>query len=301
MGKFPIQIISLGKQIEFLGSRMEFVESPIQGDTYFSNFRGSSLEFKGHREYSIQDDSKDIDWKASLRSDKLLVKEYYQEKGMDVVFLYDVSETMLFGSQNKIKAQYGAEFILALAGVAIEANYNVGLVCFSDKINKSFTASSSGNQIGLFFGILQEHSTYGGGYDLANALEFVDSLYGPGTVVILVSDFLGSKIPFEHFEDKFKQLTSKFDVISVILRDPRDEFMPSENVGLVISSPYGKGDVFFNTNKIKKEYEIYTKDQKDKLKKFLSDVRSDHFEIYTDKPFIDSTIAFFTRRNALWS
>ena len=65
MGKFPIQIISLGKQIEFLGNRMEFVESPIQGDTYFSIFRGSGLEFKGHREYSMQDDSSDIDWKAS--------------------------------------------------------------------------------------------------------------------------------------------------------------------------------------------------------------------------------------------
>jgi len=300
MGRFPIQVISLGKQIELLGKNMDNVETTAVGETYFSIFRGSGLEFRGYREYTLQDDSKNIDWKASLRANKLLIKEFYQEKGMDVIFVYDVSETMMFGSQDKIKAHYGAEFLLALAGAAIESNYNVGLVCFSDSIKKTFQPSSSANQLGIFFDVLGDHSTYGGEYDLAKALEFVDSMYSPGTVVILISDFLGNKIPFDSYERKFKQLSRKFDVITVVLRDPRDEFMPSGGLNVVVSNPYGGGDVSFNTEKIKNEYELYAKEQKEMLKSFLKNARTDYFELYTDKPFVNATVEFFMRRDASW-
>jgi len=213
--------------------------------------------------------------------------------------LYDVSESMLFGSQNRIKAHYGAEFILTLATTAIESNYNAGLVCFSDKINESFFPASGQGQLGLFFGVLGEHSTYGGEFDLNKALEYVDANFLPGSIVILVSDFLGNKMPVTHFKDKFKQLASKFDLITVVIRDPRDEFMPSESMDVVVSDPYGRGQVFFNTKKVKKRYEDVSKKQKEELVNFLRNTRSEHFELYTDKDFVDSTIAFFKRRGAI--
>jgi uncharacterized protein (DUF58 family) len=296
MGRFPIRLIGLGKQIDFLGRHMDYVESSTSGDTYFSIYRGSGMEFKGHRVYTFQDSARNIDWKASLRSDRLLIKEYYQEKGMDVVFVYDVSETMLFGSQSKIKAHYGAEFILTLASTALESNYNVGLVCFSDKIEHHFQPASGKEQMGLFFDVLGRHNTYGGKYDLTKVLEYVDSTCAPGTVIILVSDFLGNKVPLDKFKNKFQQLARKFDVISVILRDPRDEFMPKDNMNMVVSDPYEGGQLFINVKKIRKEYEKYTKEQKTNLRSFLKKVNSEQFEIYTDKPFLDSTVAFFSRR-----
>ena len=292
-------MMGFGKQIDILSKSMDNVESTALGDTYFSIFRGSGLEFKGHREYAPGDDARKIDWKASLRSDKLLVKEFFQEKGMDVVFVYDISDTMLFGSHKKVKAHYGAEFILALAGTIIESNYNVGLVCFSDKIKFSFLPASGKNQLGLFFDILSNHSTYGGEYNLDNALKFVDTTYHPGSVVILVSDFLNMDVPIKYLERRFKQMSKKYDFITVVLRDPRDEFMPNENCDIVISDSYGRGSVFLNTGKIKKQYEEYNKYQKEILRKFLKDVNSDYFELYTDKSFIDPTIAFFKRRDAL--
>jgi uncharacterized protein (DUF58 family) len=296
MGRFPIQLINLGKQVDLLGRHVDNVESSTTGDAYFSIYRGSGLEFRGHREYTFQDSARNIDWKASLRSDHLLIKEYYQEKGMDVVFVYDVSETMLFGSQSKIKAHYGAEFVLTLASAAIESNYNVGLVCFSDKIKYHFNPASGNEQIGIFFDVLGKHSTYGGKYDLTKVLEYLDSTCKPGTVIILVSDFLGNKVPFNRFKGKFQQLSQKFDVISVILRDPRDESLPDKNMGFVVSDPYEGKQLFFNVKKIKKDYERYTKDQKLNLRKFLKAVRCEQFEIYTDKSFVDSTVAFFAGR-----
>jgi len=299
MGRFPIHIASLGRQVEILSKAMDNVETQSVGENYFSFFRGSGLEFKGYREYTPGEDSKNIDWKASLRSDKLLVKEFLQEKGLDVVFVYDVSETMLFGSKSKIKAHYGAEFILTLASTALDSNYNVGLLCFSDKVKEQFFPASSENQIAFFLDVLSNHSTYGGEFDLTKALEFIDATYSAGSVVILVSDFLGSKFPLEHYKDKFKQLAIKFDLISVVLRDKRDEFMPDDNINVVVSNPFDGGHIFFNTKKIKKKYEKYTKKQKVELRNFFEDINSEYIELYTDIDFVNPTVAFFKRRDAL--
>jgi len=302
MGRFPIEIVGLGKQAEIIARHADAGDDSNIGEgnlTNFSVLSGGGLEFKGHREYTMGDDSRAIDWKASLRSDKLLVKEYYQEKSLDVVFLYDVSGSMLFGSQKKIKAHYGAEFILALTTNIVEANHNVGLVCFSDKITKSFYPKSGQTQVTLFLNVLGDHSTYGGKFDLAKALEFASNTYNPGSVLILVSDFLGNGFDVGHYKDKFRQVAQKFDLISVILRDPRDEFMPKDNVDVVVSSPFDNRQVYFNIGKVKKKYEGYMKSQRATMKKFFEESGSEILEIYTNESFVDKTIAFFKRRNSL--
>jgi uncharacterized protein (DUF58 family) len=296
MGRFPIKVASLGKQIDMISKSMDIDNAQSIGEGYFNFFKGSGLEFKGYREYTLSDDSKNIDWKASLRSDKVLVKEFFREKGIDVIFVYDVSDSMLFGSEKKVKAHYGAEFILTLAGTAIESNYNVGLICFSDEIKKSFLPASGQNQVGLFFDVLGNHSTYGGKFDLTDTLMYIDANFTPGSIIILVSDFLGNKIPFNKFENKFKQISKKFDFITVLLRDPRDEFMPSDNMDIVVSDLDGRGELLFNTKKIKKKYEEYSKKQREQLVKFLLDVRSECFELYTNKSYVEESLAFFKRR-----
>jgi|APSaa5957512622_1039677.scaffolds.fasta_scaffold17138_2 uncharacterized protein (DUF58 family) len=301
MGRFPIEIVGLGKQVDILSRHADSGEESVGiGEGYLSLFgvlKGAGLEFRGYREYSPSDDSRNIDWKASMRSDKLLVKEYYQEKGIDVVFLYDVSESMLFGSQKKIKAHYGAEFILALAGTAIESNYNVGLVCFSDKIKKSFLPESGETQIPIFLNVLGDHSTYGGKFGLHTALEFINAIYNPGSIIVLVSDFLGDKFEVGKYRNKFKQITQRFDLISVVLRDPRDEVMPSQDMDIVVSSPYDDSkQVSFNVGKVRRRYEEYTKRQKGDLRKFLKDVNSEVLELYTNESFVERTLMFFRKR-----
>lgn len=297
MGKFPIQIVDLSNEIEILSRNMETADTILSsGDLRTTVFGGSGLDFKGYREYSLQDDSKNIDWKASLRSDKLLVKEFFQERGLDVVFVYDVSNTMLFGSQSKIKAHYGAEFILSLAQVAINASYNVGLVCFNENIKELFEPGSGQEQMHKFFSTLSDHSTYGGELDLTRMLDFLMAKYNDGSVIIFVSDFLGNKGKLENIKNKFEIMSKRFDFICVVLRDPRDEFMPNSNMDVVVSSPDGKKSVFFNIAKIKKKYEEYNKKRKDELRKFLKSTRCEFFEIYTDKPFLNPTIEFFLRR-----
>ncbi|MFH1376416.1 MAG: DUF58 domain-containing protein [Candidatus Woesearchaeota archaeon] len=299
MGRFPIEVGSLGKQIEILSKKAINFVTPTPGEGFFTLFRGSGLEFKDFKEYSPSEDAKHIDWKASLRSDKLLIREYLQERGMDVIFIYDVSNSMLFGSQKKIKAHYGAEFILTIAATVSEMGYNIGLICFNDKIKTILSPKASKTQFNLFFKILGDHATYGEGFDITKALDILEGEYAEGSVIFLVSDFLGFDTLPEALEKKFKKIALKYDLISVILRDPRDETLPSDNMDILISSPYDNRETILNVKQVKKEYEEYNKIQKEKLKKFLKEINSDCLELYTDKPFINPTISFFKRRNSL--
>lgn len=299
MGRFPIEVTSLGKEIEILSKRTVSLTIPNQGEKIFSLFKGSGLEFKDFKEYSPGEDSRHIDWKASLRSDKLLIREYLQEKGLDIIFVYDVSESMLFGSEKKIKAHYGAEFILTMAATLMEGGYNIGLLCFNDKIKNSISPASSERQFAILFDVLGSHSTYGGGFNIPPILDYIEGAYQDGSVIIFVSDFLDFDTPPLEIEKKFKKIAMKYDFISVVLRDPRDEIMPSENVNVLISSPYDKREATLNTKQINKIYEKYNKFQKDNLKKFLKDINSDCLELYTNKSFIEPTIGFFKRRDAL--
>ncbi len=295
---FPIHITSLGTPIELFSRHFESTPHSVEGDEHISPFGGGGFEFKGYREYTFQDSAKDIDWKASLRADNLLVREYYQQKGLNVMIVYDVSDSMLFGSQAKIKAHYGAEFILALAGSILTANHNVGLICFAEKIKYVVSPASGEKQIGIFFDILRDYSTYGGNFDMVEVLDYLNASSEPGTIIIFVSDFLGNKNFLERVDNKLKYLSRRFDVISVILRDPRDEFMPNEDLYVVVSDPSGKREVFFNAKSIKKEYEKYAKEQKIWLKKFLRGIGAELLELYTDKNFIKPTIEFFVRRGS---
>ena len=213
MGRFPIEVASLGRKIELLSKRVVDVSIPSHGENVFSIFKGGGLEFRDFKEYSPGDDSRHIDWKASLKSDSLLVKEYIQESGLDVIFIYDVSESMLFGSQKKVKAHYGAEFILTMSATLMEMGYNVGFLCFNDKLKNKISPAASDRQFGVLFEVLSSYSTYGGGFSIAPALDFIEESYSKGSVIIFVSDFLDFEMPSVETQKKFKKIALKYDFI----------------------------------------------------------------------------------------
>ena len=100
---FKVDIVPALKRLEILSKGL--TSSSAIG-AYRSVFKGKGLEFSGYRQYSLEDDASLIDWKASARTDQILIKEYVEERNVDVFFLVDCSSSMLFGSSNKLKAEY---------------------------------------------------------------------------------------------------------------------------------------------------------------------------------------------------
>lgn len=130
---------------------------------YKSVFKGTGLEFADYRRYSPgSDDASRIDWKASKRANQILVKEFVEERNIDVIFMVDVSSQMLTGSTKRLKAEYIAEFVSTLARNVLVAGDSVGFVLFSNKIVKEDWPKQGMAQYYSITKSLSNVSNYGG-------------------------------------------------------------------------------------------------------------------------------------------
>src|SRR4030042_7182109 len=114
--------------------------------SFKSVFKGRGLEFEGFRVYTADDDAKEIDWKASLRAQELLIRVLTEERNIHVFFLLDVSDSMIFSSTDKLKCEYASEFIATIGYGVIEGGDSVGLCMFNDKVVQLIPGNIGMNQ-----------------------------------------------------------------------------------------------------------------------------------------------------------
>ncbi|MFH1333014.1 MAG: DUF58 domain-containing protein [archaeon] len=266
---------------------------------YISIFKGvSGLEFDGYRTYTQDDDAGRIDWKASKRTRQLLVKEFVETRELEVFFLIDVSRSMVFGSTEKLKNEYAAELALCLAYIIQLNGDKVGYALFNNDIAVSRQPAKGTLQYSRLFGELNNPDSYGGGYNLTKALEFVNEfIERKGTMLIIISDFLGLD---KTWVNKLKLISHKFDVISIMIRDPRDEVLSKEVKQVLIEDPYSSRKMLIDSELLSNFYEaIVSKDEKE-LQKTFTDLNVDFLKLRTDKEFINPIIQLFSKRRTIW-
>ena len=191
---------------------------------WLSKIRGHGIEFAGYRSYTVGDDAALIDWRASVRSRKLLVKELSEEKNLNIFLLVDVSNTMLFGTVNKLKAEYVAELVSSFSFAALRGGESVGIALFSDRVKK-FAAPKLGlpNHATLM-GLIGDINNYGGKKDFPKAASQLLSMMGVPGLIIVISDFVGID---ETWDSYLKIMAEQHDLICVAVRDKRDRELPS--------------------------------------------------------------------------
>jgi len=257
-------------------------------------FKGKGLEFEDFRVYKEDDDSGRIDWKASMRSSKLLIREYKEERDLDIYFLVDVSSSMVFGSTKKLKNEYAAELVAVLSYFILNSRDNVGLFMFNGEVVKKIFPANKRDQYYLILKNLVDAKLYGGGCNLTNAIELITNSTKKKSVVIIVSDFLGLKD--DSWIESIKIASVKFDLIGFMIRDPRDEKLP-RNVGkVIISDPFSNKEVLIDPDEIGDEYESYTKQQRENVKKIFTRFGADLIEMHTDEDFIKPLLMFLKGR-----
>lgn len=262
--------------------------------TYRSVFKGRGLEFADYRVYTPGEDASLIDWKASARSTDILIKQYVEERNLNVFFLVDVSESMIFGSTDKLKNEYAAELTAALAHSVLESGDNVGFALFNDAIEKKSQPLGGPQQYYLLTKALVNPEYYGGRYNLAGAIDFLINFLKETSIVIIISDFLGLK---GNWEDKLKVLASKTDVIAMAIRDPRDMRLPSNIGQVVVEDPYTGVQNLIDPDKIKSLYSRVALKQLSAIKKTFLKNNCDFVDFYTDQPYVRRLISFFKVRS----
>jgi uncharacterized protein (DUF58 family) len=213
------------RRIELFTRRL--VNDSFSG-AYHSVFKGRGMAFDAVRPYQPGDDVRDIDWNVTARANEVFIKQYAEERELTVMLVLDSSASCLFGTVNQRKRDLAAELGAVLALSAISNNDKVGLLIFSDRVEKFISPRKGRNHVlRLIRDLLAVHPV-NKGTDLSLALRTVNRLLKQRAIIFFLSDFLAT--PQEYVSDLL--VTSrKHDLISIIMSDPLENVWP--DVGIV--------------------------------------------------------------------
>ena len=255
---------------------------------------GKGVEFDGYRDFTPSDDAGNIDWKASVRSQKTLVRKYIEERDLKFLFLIDVSDNMIFGSTEKLKCEYAAELSAALAHIILISGDRVGFVLFNDEIVKIMLHGLGEKFFNIFSYELSDPLNYGGVSDLNNVLKtLLERIDRSTSMVFVVSDFISMN---ENNKKNIELLSSLFETIAIVIKDPLDKSLPNVNKELVIESSKTNEKILINPKIAKYAYQVNTLSQENNLKKMFRDFNIDFLELTTDVPFSLNLAEFLKER-----
>lgn len=258
---------------------------------YKEQFQPSGIEFSDLREYLPSDDAKRIDWKSSARTNDLYVKEYDIERDTDTFVILDVSDTMTFGTADKLKSEYAAVLASTIAYASVDNGLNVGIGMYGE--DTYFIPPDRGQE--QYQRVLREVTdpeNYGGVFDLEAALRDCIGRLKPSTSIFLVSDFLEVE---GDWKGEVKLSNSKFrHFLSLMVRDLRDYQLP-ESGNIRFESPSGGGRQVVNTSRVNEEFNKEAQKQEEEIKERLREVGSGVLKIDTRDSFAAKMSEFFDK------
>jgi uncharacterized protein (DUF58 family) len=274
-------------------ARRSVLSKSLEGEMSTA-FKGRGIEFAGFRKYIFGDDAKLIDWKASRRANETLIREFEEYRNTTIFFLFDVSDSMLFSSTNKLKCEYAAEVIYVLTDAMLKTGDQVGMSMFNDQIINTVYPGSGEQILTNMKKNLLNGKNYGGKYDLKKALLLTKSLLKERAVIVLVSDMLGLQ---ENWEVYIKMLGERFEVINIMIQDPVDLKLPVLNGRVIIKNPYENSNLVISTKQLEKQYEQENLKRIKIISTSLKKSKGDCLVLQTTDEPVDKIINFFNRRS----
>lgn len=287
----PKEII---RKIRLLDIRTKRLVNDIFSGEYHSVFKGRGMEFSEVREYTVGDDIRNIDWNVTARTGIPHVKVFEEERELTVMLMVDVSSSGEFGTATQMKRDIALEICALLAFSAIENNDLVGLIMFTDKIEKVVMPKKGRMHVLRLLRELLYFEPEDTQTDLALPLDYLNRITKRKAIVFMVSDFMGAG-----YEKPMTVSARKHDLVPIVITDPREEDMP--NIGLVEFEDAETGQtVMVDTadNSLREAFGINVSKAQLEREKVFKRIGLDHIDIRLDKPYIDELTAFFRKRAA---
>jgi uncharacterized protein (DUF58 family) len=260
---------------------------------YQSVFKGVGMEFHEVRKYMPGDDIRSIDWNVTARMGDPFIKKFIEERELTIMFLLDVSMSNRFGTKRRLKNELAAEVCSALAFSAIYNNDKVGMITFTDKVEKYIPPRKSPKH-GLR--VIREalyNDPEGRGTDLNSALEYLNRIITRSAIVFVISDFL--------CKDDYKKTLSitnrRHDVIAVNVNDPGEIKMP--DAGLVRLRDAETGEEMTVDTSDRRARAFFAKKALKKRninRELFRSVNVDSIDVSTDRPYAGPLLRFFRMR-----
>jgi uncharacterized protein (DUF58 family) len=288
----PIDPKELLRKVRRIEIRTSHMVNDVLAGQYHSAFKGRGVEFEEVRPYQIGDDVRSIDWNVSARYGHPFVKMFREERELTVVLLVDVSASNLFGTAGQLKRDLVAEVCATLAFSAIRNNDKVGLICFTNEIEKVVPARKGPRHVLRVIRELLVHQPVGRGTNLTAALDYLNGIIRRKAVVFIVSDFQTSG-----YEDTLRVARRRHDVIPIIVADPREMMLP--DVGLIELRDVETGRTIVvdtSSRRFRAEFEARARQRIDERDRTLHRMNINAIHVQTGQSFVEPLTRYFRAR-----
>jgi uncharacterized protein (DUF58 family) len=285
----PREVISRIRQLQIKARRA--VED-LLGGQYHSVFKGVGIAFDEVREYQAGDDVRSIDWNVTARMGHPFVKRFTEERELTVVLMVDLSGSHHFGTQRHEKREVIAELAALLAFSAISNNDKVGLIAFTDRVERFLPPRKGLRHVLRLIRDVLFYEPQRRGTAIRQALDYLNHVLHRRAIVFLLSDFMD-----QGYDKALKQTARRHDLVTIRVFDPREEEIPA--VGLVQLEDAETGaQVLLDTTsrRVREAYADEAKRRRDTVLQLMRSARVDLVEASTDGTHLNSLIRFFRTR-----
>lgn len=309
----PKEVLKKIRQIEFRTKRL--VSETLAGQ-YHSVFKGQGMNFEEVREYQPGDEVRSIDWNVTARMNHPFIKKFVEERELTVMLVVDVSASGLFGSGEQSKRELAAEIASVLAFSAIRNNDKVGLILFSEEVEKYIPPRKGRRHVLRVIREILFHEPRQPGTRMSVALEFAIKLLAHRSIVVVLSDFLGTNTPTRadihaHLRHNavlsttlgqtplgaLRQANRRHDVVAVQITDRYEMELPA--LGLLVLKDAETGEVVEVDTGDPRKREAFVRRQLNaqlELQRLFRSAGIDSIQLNTDKPYALELARFFETR-----
>ncbi len=293
----PKELFEKVRRIEITTSRLV---TDVFAGQYHSVFKGQGIEFDEVREYQIGDDIRSIDWNVSARTGKTHIKKFVEERELTVMILVDTSMSCQFASVNKLKSNLAAEIAAVLAFSAIRNKDKVGLIIFTDQIEKFIPPRKGLRHVLRVIREVLYFKPKGKLTDISNALTYLNKVMIRKSICFVLSDYLESTNEKENSASLKKAMAianKRHDVVAITLNDPKEVELPDCGLLQLEDAESNELVVVDSSNPaVRNRYHERALVRIKKREKLFRSIGVDHIDVSTDLPYTDALVKFFLKR-----
>ena len=299
----PREILKKIRQIELRTNRLV---NETLGGQYHSVFKGQGMNFEEVREYQPGDEVRTIDWNVTARMNHPFVKKFVEERELTLMLVVDLSGSGLFGSGEQSKRELAAEIASVLAFSAIRNNDKVGLILFTDEVEKYMPPKKGRRHVLRVIREILFFEPQRRGTNVSGALEFLNRVTAHRAITVVISDFLepappkvspqASAAPVTALSTSLRQTNRRHDVVAVQITDPHEMELPA--LGRLILQDAETGEVVeVNTSAAtRRAFAWQQQQQQGELERLLRGARIDAIRVRTSEPYAAALGRFFETR-----
>lgn len=287
-----METTELIKKVRKIEIRTRGLSKQLFSGEYHSAFKGRGMAFSEVRDYQIGDDIRSIDWNVTARFNHPFVKVFDEERELTVMLLVDVSASESYGTTNQFKKDLLTELCAVLAFSAIQNNDKIGIVFFSDVIEKFIPPQKGKTHILRIISELISFTPKNKKTNIGEALKFLSNVIKKRCIAFIISDFLTSD-----FQDDLKISSKKHDTVAVQVFDKREEELP--NIGLIkLYDPEQEKEIWVDSSssQVRNNYNKWWINKQAYLQDLFNKSSVDVIRLRTDKSYVIPLMNFFKSR-----